>query len=97
MYERYIVERFNKVYIEGNFVETPNNKPNIELWEDLAGDDEIFHENLARVITNEDISYWFFPACGILMSRTTVQRVSKMWNHKKNNARNVLRCMKDPL
>ena len=31
------------------------NKPNIELWEDLAGDDEIFHEEFARVITNEDI------------------------------------------
>ena len=30
------------------------NKPNIELWEDLAGDDEIFHEKFARVITNED-------------------------------------------
>ena len=31
------------------------NKPNIELWEDLAGDDEIFHEDFSRVITNEDI------------------------------------------
>ena len=30
-------------------------KPNIELWEDLAGNDEIFHEEFARVITNEDI------------------------------------------
>ena len=32
-----------------------NNKPNIEIWEDLAGDDEIFHEEFSRVITNEDI------------------------------------------
>ena len=31
------------------------NKPNIELWEDLSGDDKIFHEEFARVITNEDI------------------------------------------
>ena len=31
------------------------NKPNIEPWEYLAGDDEIFHEVLARVITNEEI------------------------------------------
>ena len=31
------------------------NKPNIELWEDLAGDDDIFHEEFARVIKNEDI------------------------------------------
>ena len=31
------------------------NKPNIELWEDLAGDDGIFHEEFARGIPNEDI------------------------------------------
>ena len=42
--------------IEGNFIDTPNNKPNIELWEYLAGDNEIFHEEFARVITNEDIT-----------------------------------------
>ena len=30
-------------------------KPNITLWEDLTGNDEIFHEEFARVITNEDI------------------------------------------
>ena len=33
---------------------TPQQK-NIELWEDIAGDDEIFHVEFARVITNEDI------------------------------------------
>ena len=55
MYDRAILDRFNVVYIEGNFVDTPNNKPNIELWEDLANDDEIFHDKFARVITNEDI------------------------------------------
>ena len=32
-----------------------NNKTNIELWEDLAGDNEIFHEGFARVTTNEDL------------------------------------------
>ena len=31
------------------------NKPNIELWEDLAGNDKIFHEEFVRVITNENI------------------------------------------
>ena len=36
-------------------MDTPKNKPNIELWEDLAGDNKIFHEEFARVITNEDI------------------------------------------
>ena len=55
MYDRAIEERFNEVYTKGNFIDTPNNKPNIELWEDLAGDDKIFHEEFARVITNEDI------------------------------------------
>ena len=55
VYDRAIAEMFNEVYIEGNFIETPNNKPNIELWEDLAGDDKIFHEEFDRVIKNEDI------------------------------------------
>ena len=55
VYNIYIADRFNEVYIEGNFIDTPNNKTNIELWEDLAGDDEIFHEELSRVIPNEDI------------------------------------------
>ena len=55
MYDRAIAEIFNEVYIEGNFNDTPSNKPNIEIWKDLAVNDEIFHEDLARVITNEDI------------------------------------------
>ena len=29
VYDRAISDRFNEVYIEGNFVDTPNNKPNI--------------------------------------------------------------------
>ena len=55
VYDRAIADRFNEVYIEGNFIDTSNNKPNIELWEDLASDNDIFHEDFARVITNEDI------------------------------------------
>ena len=55
VYNRSISDRFNAVYIEGNFIDTPNNKPNIELLEDLAGDNEIFHEEFARMIPNEDI------------------------------------------
>ena len=55
MYNRAIADRLNEVYIEGNFIDTPNNKPNIELWGDIAGDNEIFHEEFAIVITNEDI------------------------------------------
>ena len=55
VYDRAISEIFNEVYIEGNFIDTPNNKPNIELWEDPASDNEIFHEEFTRVITHEDI------------------------------------------
>ena len=55
VYDRAIEDRFNEVYIEGNSIDTPNKKPNIELWEDLTGDDKIFHEEFARVITIEYI------------------------------------------
>ena len=55
VYDKSIADRFDEVYIEGNFVDTPNNKPNIEIWEDLAVNDKIFHEEFARVIANEDI------------------------------------------
>ena len=55
VYDRAITEIFNEVYIEGNFIYTLNKKPNIELWEYIAGDDEIFYEEFATVITNEDI------------------------------------------
>ena len=40
---------------KGYFIDTPNNKLNIKLWEDLTGDDKIFHEEFASVITNEEI------------------------------------------
>ena len=55
VYNRTIVDSFNEVYIEDNFINNPNNKLNIEIWEDLVVDDEIFHEEFARVITNEDV------------------------------------------
>ena len=44
MYNRAIVDRFNELYIEVDFIDTPNNKPNIEICDNLAGDDDIFHE-----------------------------------------------------
>ena len=56
VYNISIADRLNEVYIKGNFIDTPNNKPNIELWEDLTGYYEIFHEEFARVITNEGMS-----------------------------------------
>ena len=56
VYDRAIVDILNEVYIEGNFIDTKKNKPNIELWKDIAGDDKIFHEEFARLIKNEDIT-----------------------------------------
>ena len=55
VYCRSIAGMFNEVYIGGNFIDTPKNKPNIELWEYFASDDEIFREEFARVIKNKDI------------------------------------------
>ena len=55
MYDRAISDRLNEVHIGGNFIDTPNNKPNLELWENLTGKNKIFHEEFARVITNEYI------------------------------------------
>ena len=43
VYGRAIAYRFNEVYIEDNFIDIPNKKNNIKLWEDLAYDEEIFH------------------------------------------------------
>ena len=50
--DRAITDRFNDIYIEGNSIYTSNKKTNIELWEDLAGDDDIFLEEFSKVITN---------------------------------------------
>ena len=38
-----------------NYSEPTKDEPNVELWEDLAGDDKVFHEEVARGITNDDI------------------------------------------
>ena len=56
VYNRSIAYMFNEVYIEGNFIDTPNNKPNIEVWEYLTGDKEIFHVEFSIMITYEDIT-----------------------------------------
>ena len=38
-----------------NYLQNHHQKPDVELWEELAGDDEAFYEEFARVITNDDI------------------------------------------
>ena len=49
VYDKSIADRFDEVYIEGNFVDTLNNKSNIELREYLLGDNKIFHEEFYLV------------------------------------------------
>ena len=54
-YDKRIAERFNEKFISANQEEHDRTKPTVEMWEDLAGDDEIFHEEFSRVITNGDV------------------------------------------
>ena len=54
-YDKHIAERFNEEFITPNLAECEWDKPKMETWEALAGDDEIFYEEFARVITNEDV------------------------------------------
>ena len=55
IYDQQIAERFNEKYNDVDYLQNNNEKPDIEQWQELAGDDEIFYEELARVITNKDI------------------------------------------
>ena len=54
-YDKRIAERFNEKFISANQEEHERTKPTVEMWEDLAGDDEIFHDEFSRVITNGDV------------------------------------------
>ena len=55
VYDKRIADRFNEEYIGANYLQNHHQKPDVELWEELAGDDEAFYEEFARVITNDDI------------------------------------------
>ena len=55
-YEKRIAERFNEKFISANQEEHNRTNPTVEMWEDLAGDNEIFHEEFSRIITNGDVS-----------------------------------------
>ena len=54
-YDKRIAERFNEKFISVNQEEHDRIKPTVEMWEYLAGDDGIFHEEFSRVITNGDV------------------------------------------
>ena len=54
VYDNQIAEIFNEKFISANEEEQERTKPSIERWEDLAGDDEVFHKEFAQVITNGD-------------------------------------------
>ena len=55
VYDKQIAKKFNEKFISANGEEHERTKPTIESWEELAGDDDVFHEEFARVITNGDI------------------------------------------
>ena len=54
VYEKRIAERFNEKYIDADYLQNNNDKPAVELWEEVADDDGVFYEEFTRVITNTD-------------------------------------------
>ena len=55
-YEKLIADRFNEQYLGDGYLERHGEKLDIYMWEELAGDDEVFQEEFTRVITKNDIS-----------------------------------------
>ena len=56
VYEKIIAERFYEKYIDANYLQNNNDKPDVELWKELADDDGVFYEEFTCVIINADIS-----------------------------------------
>ena len=44
VYDKSIAERFNENYIDADYLQNNNDKPTVELWEELADDDGVFYE-----------------------------------------------------
>ena len=44
VYDKRVADRFNEEYIGANYLQNHHQKPDVELWEELAGDDEAFYE-----------------------------------------------------
>ena len=55
VYNKRVTDRFKEEYIGENYLHNHHQKPDVEIWEELSGDDEAFYEEFARVITNDDI------------------------------------------
>ena len=55
LYEKIVTKRFNEKYIDADYLQNNNDKPAVELWEELTDDDGVFYKEFTRVITNADI------------------------------------------
>ena len=55
LYDKRIAERFNENYIDADYLQNNNDKPAVELWEELADDDGLFYEEFTCVVINSDI------------------------------------------
>ena len=53
-YDKAINERFHEVYTPESFSAPSSDKPTMEMWKDLADDDEGFQYEFARVFDNTD-------------------------------------------
>lgn len=49
-YDKRIARRFNEQYISPRDSDYPDEKPDIEIWEKLAGGDESFYEEYDRTM-----------------------------------------------
>ena len=55
VYDKAIKERYHEKYTEEAFVGPKSNKPTMEMWAELAEDDEDFQSEFNKVIDNPDV------------------------------------------
>ena len=48
VYDKRIAEKFNEKYIDADYLQNINDKPDVKLWEELADDDGVYYEKLSR-------------------------------------------------
>ena len=53
VYNKRIADRFNEEYIRANYLQNHHQKTDVELWQELAGDDEASYEELAERPQND--------------------------------------------
>ena len=54
-YDRKIADRYKEEFIGDQYLTRHGDKPNIAIWAELAEDNEVFHEEFPRVITNNNV------------------------------------------